>query len=216
MGLSEWSLIGINAAAASLLLNSGIAKIVSPDPLRRALTEVISGFGSARAPAVLRGLAVVEIVAGVLVLVGPARMPAAAVASLLGVGFAFFGVLGLVGGGGAPCGCFGASSQQPLGWVNVVLGALLAAVYPVNAASGVRLGSAVDYTAGAALLASMGSLALCVYTHRRLVRRHLTTRPRRSKPTSPEAALPEATSPEPALPRATSPKPRLTVGKEAH
>jgi hypothetical protein len=191
MGLNEWSLIGINAAAASLLLNSGIAKIVSPDPLRRALTEVMSAFESTRAPTILRGLAVIEIVTGVMVLVGPARMPAAAVASLLGAGFALFGVLGLLRGGGSPCGCFGASSQEPLGWTNVVLGAMLAAVYPANAASAVRLESPADYTAGAALLASMGSLVLCVYAHRRLVRRHLPTGPRGSEPT-------------------------LTVAKEAH
>ncbi|MBC6460707.1 MauE/DoxX family redox-associated membrane protein [Actinomadura sp. HBU206391] len=191
MGLDEWSLIGVNAAAAALLLNSGIAKIVSPDPLRRALTEVISAFESANAPALLRGLAAIEIAAAVAVLVGPARMPASAVASLLGAGFALFGVLGLLRGGGAPCGCFGASGQEPLGWTNVVLGALLAAVYPVNAATGVRLESATDYTAGALLLASMASLVLCVHTHRRLVRRHLPIGPHGSKPT-------------------------LTVGKEAH
>lgn len=191
MGLNEWSLIGVNAAAAALLLNSGIAKIVSPDPLRRALTEVISAFESANAPSMLRGLAVIEIAAGVMVLTGPVRMPAAAVASLLGVGFALFGVLGLLRGGGSPCGCFGASSQEPLGWTNVVLGALLAAVYPVNAVSGARLESAADYTAGAVLLASMASLVLCVHTHRRLVLRHLPIGPH-------------------------GPKPTLTVGKEAH
>jgi len=173
MNAAEWLLIVANASAASLLLNSGIAKAVSPAALRRALTEMGPAFESVAAPAVLRGFAAVEIVVAITILVEPARMAGAAAASLLGVGFAAFGVLGLVRGGGSPCGCFGASGQQPLGWPNVALGAMLAAAYPVNAGSGGVPESAADHTTGAVLLASVGSLLLCVYTNRRLVRRHL-------------------------------------------
>jgi hypothetical protein len=63
MGLDEWSLVGVNAAAA-LLLNSGMTKAVWPDPLWRALSEMIPAFRADNAPTLLRGLAAVEVVTG--------------------------------------------------------------------------------------------------------------------------------------------------------
>jgi hypothetical protein len=182
MSLAEWSLTAANAAGAALLLNSGIAKAVTPDPLRRALSELVPALETERTPSLIRGLAAVEAVAAVALLVGPARIAAAVLTALLGLVFTAFGLLGKVRGGSAPCGCFGASGRQPLGWTNVVLGLLLAAVYPINVVGGVGTSSRADYTSGAVLLAAIGSLLLCVYTHRRLVNSHFMARLREPRP----------------------------------
>ncbi|WP_336214189.1 MauE/DoxX family redox-associated membrane protein [Nonomuraea sp. LPB2021202275-12-8] len=181
MGLNEWLLTCANAAAAALLLNSGLAKAVAPDVLRRALTEVVPSFAGANAPVMVRVLAAVEIAAAAALLLAPTRMAAALLATLLGAGFAAFGLLGKLRGSSTPCGCFGASDRQPLGWTNVALGVLLATVLPLNAANGPA--TPTDYTAGALMLAATGTLLLCGYTHRRVVRRHLVVRLRRPKPT---------------------------------
>ncbi len=181
MGLNEWLLTCVNAVAAALLLNSGLAKVVAPDVLRRALVEVVPSFAGTNAPVLVRALAAVELAAAVALLVAPARMAAALVTALLGVGFAAFGLLGKLRGSSTPCGCFGASDKQPLGWTNVALGVLLAAVLPLNAANGPV--THPDYTAGALMLAAMGTLLLCGHAHRRVVRRHLVVRLRRPKPT---------------------------------
>ncbi|GAA2408934.1 MauE/DoxX family redox-associated membrane protein [Nonomuraea africana] len=181
MGLNEWLLACANAAAATLLLNSGLAKMVTPDALRRALTELVPSFTGKSAPLMVRGLAAVEIVAATALLIAPARMAAAFLSALLGVGFAAFGLLGTMRGSSAPCGCFGASNKQPLGWTNVALGVLLAAVLPLNVAN--PSAAHGDYTASALMLAATLTVVLCAYTHRQLMRRHLVVRPRRPKPT---------------------------------
>ncbi|MES9542606.1 MauE/DoxX family redox-associated membrane protein [Actinomadura sp. NPDC000600] len=188
MAPDEWALTAADAAAAAVLLNSGLAKLVVPGPLRRALAELAP---AADRPAAVRGLAAVEIAAAVALIVGPLRVPAAVLASLLGLLFAAFGVLGRTRRSTAPCGCFGASADRPLGWSNVAVGLLLAAVLPLAATTA----TPADHTEGAVLLASTGSLALCLSAHRELIRQRLLSRIRAAAPPAPAAGRPLDASP---------------------
>ena len=74
-----------------------------------------------------------------------------------------------------PCGCFGSSSRHPLGWTNIGLGLVLALVGPVNLLAD-DAGPAITYSTGAILLASTGSIVLCLWVHRRLTRQLLVRR----------------------------------------
>jgi hypothetical protein len=165
MGSGDWVLPATNAIAASLLLNSGIAKTVASGPSRRAVEEIVPVLDEAVIGVVLRVAAIVEIAAAAALSISPPRVPAAAAVSLLGTSFAALGLLGVARHGNAPCGCFGSSSRRPLGWFNVLLGLALTSVYPVNAAwsPGER------YSAATPLLTSILSIALCVYMRRELV-----------------------------------------------
>jgi methylamine utilization protein MauE len=170
-----------NAIAASLLLNSGIAKTVATGPPRRAVEEIVPVLDGAVIGAALRVLAIVEIAVAAALPAPPVRMPAAAAVSLLGVSFVALGLLGIARHSETPCGCFGASGRRPLGWSNAALGLVLAAAYPINAA----WSPADDYTVATLLLTSIMSIALCVYMRRELVIQLL--KPRRGSPAESEA-----------------------------
>jgi hypothetical protein len=114
---------------------------------------------------ILRGFAAAEIVVAVFLLVGAVRTPAAVVTSLLGACFVVVGLRAQMIRSTAPCGCFGSSSRRPLGWSNVAVGLALVATYPVN----VRLAPGADYQASTALIAVVGSIALCLYVNRHLI-----------------------------------------------
>lgn len=181
MDFGDWVLPAINAIAASLLLNSGIAKTVAPGPARRAVEEIVPRLDGALIGAVLRVAAIVEVAVAAALPIPSARVPAAAAMALLGAGFVVLGVLGAVRHGSAPCGCFGSSGTRPLGWTNALLGLAVAAVYPVNAvwSPGVR------YSVATLLLTSIMSLVLCVYMRRELVIQLLM--PTRGRPAESEA-----------------------------
>jgi hypothetical protein len=181
MDFGDLILAVCNAIAASLLLNSGIAKTVAAGPPRRAVEEIVPVLDSAVIGAALRAVAIVEIAVAAALPAPPVRAPAAVVASLLGASFVVLGLLGIARHSKAPCGCFGASGRRPLGWSNVVLGLVLAAAYPINAA----WSPADDYTVATLLLTSIMSMALCVYMRRELVIQLLM--PRRGGPAESEA-----------------------------
>lgn len=181
MGFNVWVLPAINAIAASLLLNSGIAKAVAPGPPLRALAEISPVLRKRLGEAALRAVGGVEIAVAAALLVAPSRIPAAATALALGAGFALLGLLGMVRHSEAPCGCFGASSERPLGWTNIVLGIAVAAVYPAN----ILLAAGPDYSTAAPIAASIGAVAVCMYVRRELVIQVLW--PRRGLPAESEA-----------------------------
>lgn len=181
MGFNVWVLPAINAIAASLLLNSGIAKVVTPGPPLRALTEVSPALKKRLGEAALRGVGGVEIVVAAALLLAPLRIPAAATALALGAVFALLGLLGILRHSEAPCGCFGASSRRPLGWTNIILGIAVAAVYPAN----IVLAADAAYSTTALMAASIGAVAVCLYLRRELILQFLW--PRRSLPVESEA-----------------------------
>jgi hypothetical protein len=181
MGFSAWLLPAINAGAASLLLNSGIAKTISPGPPLRALAEVSPALEKYLGKVALRGVGVAEIAVAAALLLAPLRLPAAIAALALGAGFALLGLLGILRGSKAPCGCFGASSRRPLGWANVLLGIVVACAGPANI-----VGTATArYSEIALIAAAIGAVALCVYMRRELIVQFLW--PRRTLPAESEA-----------------------------
>jgi hypothetical protein len=176
MDFGDWVLLAVNTIAASLLLNSGIAKTVAPGPPGRAVAEIVPAVDRAVIEAVVRGAAFAEIAVAAALPFRTLRLPGAVAVSLLGASFVVLGLLGAARHSKAPCGCFGTSRTRPLGWLNVVLGLVLAAVYPVNAV----WSPGGDYPVSTLLSTSILSLALCVYMRRELVGQLLVPRRRAS------------------------------------
>jgi hypothetical protein len=169
---SSWALAVFNAAAAGVLINAGVAKMVLPGPLLRASAELLA-TPPRIGEVLVRGFGATELGAAVALLFLSARMPAAIAVAALGVCFAMAGVVGALRGSSEPCGCFGGASRQPLGWANAALGIGLAAVWPVNALAELVPGQ--GYSLGTALLASIASAVLCLWLNRRLIARVLTS-----------------------------------------
>ena len=100
----------------------GVAKLVSPQPARRALHTL-------RVPApiaAVRALGLAELALAVAAaLVGGAILPPMVGAAYLA--FAVFVVAMLRGGGATSCGCFGSSSTPP-SWLHVAINLVSAAV----------------------------------------------------------------------------------------
>jgi hypothetical protein len=166
----------VNALAASTLLTAGLAKHVSPTPVRRALREAVPVLETRALSALSRGFATTEIVVGVALSIHSLRIPAAIAAASLGTCFVALGLRGQFGRSTAPCGCFGSSSQRPLGWSNVAVGVALIGAGPVNLA--VTPGE--QHPAVAILLTAIGSIVLCGYVNRTLILRLLRPAPHAS------------------------------------
>ncbi len=166
MEAGAWFLALSNASAASVLLTAGLAKHVAPHPVRRALAEAL---GTGVPVVAVRVFATVEIAVAVALSLTGVRTAAAVGALALGACFVVLGLRGRFGRSAAPCGCFGSSSGRPLGWANVAVGAVLIGAYPVNTV----LKPGEQYTTGTVLLTAIGSLALCMFIHRRLILRLL-------------------------------------------
>lgn len=181
MSLGDWALAAGAAVAAAVLVNAGVAKLVSPGQLRHAAAEV-SPLGARHVGTrLVRGFGAAELMSGVLLLIAPVRLPAAVATTVLGACFAALGALGLGRGSSVPCGCFGATSARPLGWTNIWLGAGLALAWPVIALAGNV--PAVSYSQAAVLLASIAVVLLRLWLDRDLImrlRRAPGARPARS------------------------------------
>lgn len=164
-------LIVVNAVVAAVLVNSGVVKLVSPAPLRRALREVAPVAGGRVTDTAVRAAASLELLAAGGLLAAATRVPAAVVIAGLGASFALLGAIGLARGSTTACGCFGRSSNQPLGLTNILVGLALLAVLPLN-------GLAVDASEPAVvvLLAALGTLLLCLWLNRDLLRQLLSLR----------------------------------------
>jgi hypothetical protein len=179
MGISQWVQLALNAAAAAVLLNAGIAKTVAPHHLELALAEILptlrGRLADGRLRAGLRGIAVVEIAVAGSLLTTATRITGAFATTALGLCFALLGAVGLRRGSSTPCGCLGSSSKHPLGWPNIGLGLALAAVGPLDLLTG-DAASTTQYATGAVLLTAIGSVTLCLWAHRRLVFRLLAPR----------------------------------------
>lgn len=165
---STWTLAVFDASAAAILINASATKMVAPAPLLRASAEVLPVPRWLGKPLV-RSFGAAELAVAVALLIQPARLPAAIATTILGVCFAAAGLAGVRRGSSVPCGCFGGSSGQPLGWANVCLGAALAVVWPVNLLA--RQLPGPSYSAAALLLAPIAATVLCLWLNRRLIAR---------------------------------------------
>jgi hypothetical protein len=163
---SNWALAVLNALAAGLLINAGVAKMVVPGPLLRASAEVLAALPTAGG-LLVRGFGGAEVAVAVALLAWPARASAAVATAVLGACFASAGIGGVLRKSSVPCGCFGGVSRQPLGWANVALGIALIAVWPTNALAG-RVPPA-GYSLRTVLLTSIVSTVLCLWLNRRLI-----------------------------------------------
>jgi hypothetical protein len=172
MPASGWLTVPADAIAASILLFAACAKLVSPDALARSLNRLTSaGLGgrvSSAGHAVVRAIAVAEVVVAFGVLIEPIRFVASALLCLLGLSFAALGVLGRVRRVDEPCGCFGAASQQPLGIQNIVFGLLFTLIGVANLVTADQLTD--DVRAAPPLLAAGLLCSASVITGRSLLR----------------------------------------------
>ncbi|WP_285569303.1 MauE/DoxX family redox-associated membrane protein [Actinoallomurus iriomotensis] len=157
----------LGLATASLLVIAGAAKIVSPGQLARALKEV--PFGGMVTTGTVRGLAFGEVATAVLLIVPGMRSVGAALAGLLGLCFAGVGIAGWLRRATTACGCFGTGRGRPLGPVNVAFGLFVIAAAVVNAGAP-KIADPSRYFRVSVIGVSALTLALCLWTHRRLVR----------------------------------------------
>lgn len=190
----EWWIVAGNGLAAAVLINAGLAKLAFPRPLSRALSEVLPVRRSAAtaqtttvpastAPAaattiliptaIPRGFALLEVTAGVALLIPGTRLIAAGAATVLGVLFAGLGTLGWLRRSTVPCGCLGTHGDRPLGGRNVLIGLALAAVFPFNRLAAPEGEGSGDYASWAPLTASLLMLVLCLWAYRELAWRLL-------------------------------------------
>jgi hypothetical protein len=163
----HWALVVINALAASVLVTAGLAKMVSPDQLRRALQELLPGQRLLTVGAI-RLLAVVEIGAGCALLASPTRATAAVLVAALGTAFASLGVAGWLRQSRVSCGCLGGDGDRPLGSTSLLLGLALVAVLPVNGLMSLSAADGAGYSRSAAVAASLGLIVLCSMLKRNL------------------------------------------------
>jgi len=173
MPLSDWLVICLNAFGASVLFNAGIIKLVSPDALRVASSEL---FPRVRADLIRRavaGLAAAEIIVSLVLIAPGPRLVMTGPAAILGAGFAAAGLWGMVRGSSVPCGCFGSATGKPLGWRSLAFGLALAVLPPVNLAV-YRGAPGIPYVTASALTSSIAFLAACLWLRRRHIGRLMT------------------------------------------
>jgi len=132
MSTRDLLVAAINGAAATVLIDAGVLKLVAPGPLQRALDELLQGAADVPQQ-VVRLMAVVEVTAAVLLLALPTRTLGLSIVALSGLAFVILGLAGRLRRSLLPCGCMGSRSGQPLGAANVVVGGLLVGVVLVNA-----------------------------------------------------------------------------------
>jgi len=171
MGVPDFVLLTANAVVASMLVNAGLLKIVSPVPLREAVAELAPRPAQLLSTRSVRITAGVEVVAGLGLLFPVTRVPAAVLAGVFGLVFAAAGVAGRMRHSSVPCGCLGGSSRQTLGLASVATGAAFAAAAVVNVAVAPPAIGATVYVRDAAVGTALLMLLLCLWAHRESVYR---------------------------------------------
>lgn len=173
------------AAAAALLVVSGIGKLRSPDPAARMIAALIS-VPRRRRGWLTAGVCVigcVEIATGASMLAVGGRGPAAAVAALYLV-FTVVAIRLAATGERTACGCFG-RADAPVGTAHVLLdiiclaAAVGAVLNPVGPAGGVLDGNTIAVITGLVqviLLAWLGYLSITALPALTVARRELEVR----------------------------------------
>jgi len=165
MAVGDWAFVVVSSGAAALLVNSGVAKLVAPDPLRLAISDLVPALEGRLPRAVVRGFAAVELLIAAGLLTPVVRGAAGIALAVLGSCFAGVGVLGLLRHSSVPCGCLGGSARRPLGWVNIGLGAALALAGLLDATLADPSSSVID----AVLVTSIAVVVVCLLLHRDLI-----------------------------------------------
>ncbi len=164
---SLWIVLAGNAVAAAVLLFAASAKLVAPDVLGRSLLR-LTGRPALAGRGPVRAIGVLELVLALGLLVEPIRLPASGLVVLLGLAFIAAGVAARVRKVDEPCGCFGALSQQPMGYQNIALGLLVGLVGVANLMTAQPL-SEHGRTATPILAAAL-LCGICIVTGRSVLR----------------------------------------------
>ncbi len=171
-----WLIAAVTAGAAVLLINAGVAKLTTPGPLRRAMAELLPIRRVQVSGEMVRAFGAAETAVALGLLIVPARFVAAIAAAALGLCFMVAGGIGVARRTTVPCGCFGAATRHPLGWVSIALGATLCIPWPAVATAGPLPGA--NFSAAAALLTSIGAILLSLAQNRHLIKiPHRSSRP---------------------------------------
>lgn len=98
------------------LVFAGAAKLAAPTTTRSALAALGAPHG-----AFVTWLAIVEIAAGVTLIVMPSHLLVFGLVAFLGLGFAATGAAALVRHLDVECGCYGPATPGRLGWAQIVM-----------------------------------------------------------------------------------------------
>lgn len=156
-----------NGLAGAILINAGIAKLVSPDRMPAAIREVAPALGDRVGPATVRFVAAAEVVVALGLLLATTRVIATVTVACLGVCFAVLGVAGRARRSTVACGCFGLAGDRPLGTANAAVGLALAALAPVNLFADAH--AVPIRTVHVLPLTSLGVLMVCLLGNHRLI-----------------------------------------------
>lgn len=158
----------LGAAAALLLVGSGLAKLVAPRPAAQTIATLLPGLRHWPARTALAYVvAAGEILAGTAVLALGGRLPAVVLAGCY-LAFALVAIRLWTAGNRVPCGCFG-RSDAPVGVAHIVLDVVAAgacaatAAEPAGPVGGLLRHGPLVATVGVgqvALLAWLGYLAI--------------------------------------------------------
>ena len=127
MGVDGLLLVSVNALFAAVLLVAGVTKTVVPQPVRRAVEELLHGSAHTVSTGAVRAFGAVEIAVGLGLLIPAARVAAGVAVIGLGTVFALAGAAGRWRRSALPCGCLG-GGPYPLGARNVLVGAAFVAL----------------------------------------------------------------------------------------
>jgi len=157
-----------SSGLASVLVVSGVRKLVAPNGLAQAVRELGMPRLLSR-PAVVRSFAAIEVCTAAAL-----TLPWRAVATTLGIAVALsfigLGVLGVSRPGSAACGCFGQDKGHPLGFRNIVAGLAVLISVAVSAAVPESLTNSQRFVVEGSVT-SVAAVGLSLWLDRRLVSR---------------------------------------------
>jgi hypothetical protein len=171
MAGSLWALVGLNWLAASVLIVSGVAKLVSPRQLLRAVKELSRRDGgltwlTTSALRALRPWSWRPLWHCLCQAQG--RRPGCWSAHSGGAS-PRSGSPGGCGRSTAACGCLGRYSDRPLGLRSAVVGLAIASVLPVNQLIVLPAADGRAYAQRGVVATALGSLLLCLWANRQLI-----------------------------------------------
>jgi hypothetical protein len=109
--------VGLQLAAAAVLLVAGAQKLASP----RRFAETLQALRLPGVAGLARAIPLLELVTAVLLLTGVSRVAAAALTSALGLGFGAAGLMAMRSRARIACACFGPLDSGTLGLRHVAV-----------------------------------------------------------------------------------------------
>jgi hypothetical protein len=161
MSADLWILALGNALVAAALLLASFAKVVSPAILGRSLMLLTNRESLSKA-AFVRTVGIVEAAVAAGLMLPASRVIASRALGLLGLVFIVAGILGKIRHVKEPCGCFGAISDKPFGWSNVLFGMLFVLACITNGV--VQLHSMHTYLTAVPVTSGILICTICLIT----------------------------------------------------